>query len=82
MGMQTYDFTDPKKPALIQFTKPLKPMFPAAEIRVRALRGLAEYRALLANIGKDIDMAYFFMDSGYTLQEYDKAFWINEGRDK
>lgn len=78
----TYDFTNPNTPALIRFEKPLKPMFPAAEIRVRALRGLAEYRALIANIEKHIDMDYFFMQQGYSLQEYDKAFWINEGRDK
>ena len=80
MTRLNYDFVDANKPALAYFDKPLKPMPKAAEVRLRAIKGLAQWEATKeATNNPDLRMDYFFVEMGYSLQVYNKAFWLNEG---
>jgi hypothetical protein len=76
MNHLNYDFNDADKPALAYFDKPLKPMTKAAEVRLMAIKGLAEWKATIEAVGKPIKLDYFFMQMGYSLQVYNAAFWM------
>jgi hypothetical protein len=76
-----YDFADANKPALAYFDRPLKPMTKTAEVRLLAIKGIAQWEATKDATGNpDLQLDYFFVEMGYSLQVYDAAFWMLRGK--
>ena len=76
-----YDFSDKHKSALIHFDRPIYPVPRDHEIELRALQGLERWKQTKEAVNNpNIGLDHFFMQLGYSLQEFNRAFWINERR--